>query len=314
MAMGGDSALSGEIEWARGIAPPSLAKMDDADGRALVEHGYDALSYHYRADDAGDGQYAPWLAALHRRLPGSATVLDLGCGCGVPAARFLAAAGHHVAGVDISAVQVERARRLVPTGTFLRADATRVDLPPGSPSSTCPCPSSPASSGASSPGCARAAGCWPPSATARGRAPRRTGSAVPPPCGGARPTRRPTAPGCGRPGCWSPPRSSCPRGRAGTPSSGPAGPQPDQVAGRGAGRGAAMSGRWRYPGRRIPPCRRHGGPSPAQRGPSPGPRPRRGRGRSGFGTKVPFDISSSVVCCFPMRGARGLEHAFNEFP
>ncbi|MEV5818062.1 class I SAM-dependent methyltransferase [Micromonospora haikouensis] len=172
--------------------------MDDADGRVLVEHGYDALSYHYRADDAGDGQYAPWLAALHRRLPGAATVLDLGCGCGcgcgVPAARFLAAAGHHVTGVDISAVQVERARRLVPTGTFRRADATRVDLP----SSTCPCPSSPASSGASSPGCARAAGCWPPSATARGRAPRRTGSAAPPPCGGAMPTRRPTAPGCGR--------------------------------------------------------------------------------------------------------------------
>lgn len=106
--------------------------MDDPDERGLVEHGYDALSYHYRADDAGDGQYAPWLAALHRRLPGAAAVLDLGCGCGVPAARFLAAAGHHVTGVDISAVQVERARRLVPTGTFLRADATRVDLPPGS--------------------------------------------------------------------------------------------------------------------------------------------------------------------------------------
>ncbi|QLD27546.1 class I SAM-dependent methyltransferase [Micromonospora carbonacea] len=106
--------------------------MDDPDERGLVERGYDALSYHYRADDAGDGQYAPWLAALHRRLPGAATVLDLGCGCGVPAARFLAAAGHHVTGVDISAVQVERARRLVPTGTFLRADATRVDLPPGS--------------------------------------------------------------------------------------------------------------------------------------------------------------------------------------
>lgn len=71
---------------------PSLAKMDDPDERGLVERGYDALSYHYRADDAGDGQYAPWLAALHRRLPGAAAVLDLGCGCGVPAARFLAAA------------------------------------------------------------------------------------------------------------------------------------------------------------------------------------------------------------------------------
>ena len=106
--------------------------MSGNDERDMVRRGYDALSYHYRADDAGDGQYAPWLADLHRRLPAAAAVLDLGCGCGVPVARFLADAGHHVTGVDISDVQIERARHLVPTGTFLRADATRLDLPPAS--------------------------------------------------------------------------------------------------------------------------------------------------------------------------------------
>jgi SAM-dependent methyltransferase len=100
--------------------------------RDLVRRGYDALSYHYRADDADDGQYAPCLAGLHLRLPASAAVLDLGCGCGVPVARSLADAGHDVTGVDISDVQIERARRLVPTGKFLRADATRLDLPPAS--------------------------------------------------------------------------------------------------------------------------------------------------------------------------------------
>ena len=26
--------------------------------------GYDALSYRYRADDDGEGRYAPWLAGL----------------------------------------------------------------------------------------------------------------------------------------------------------------------------------------------------------------------------------------------------------
>jgi len=106
--------------------------MSGNDERDMVRRGYDALSYHYRADDAGDGQYAPWLADLHRRLPAAAAVLDLGCGCGVPVARFLTDAGHHVTGVDISDVQIERARHLVPTGTFLRADATRLDLPPAS--------------------------------------------------------------------------------------------------------------------------------------------------------------------------------------
>lgn len=100
------------------------------DERDVVRRGYDALSYRYRADDADDGPYAPWLADLHPRLPAAAAVLDLGCGCGVPVARFLANAGHQVTGVDISDVQVERARRLVPTGTFVRADATRLTLPP----------------------------------------------------------------------------------------------------------------------------------------------------------------------------------------
>ena len=102
----------------------------DGDERELVRLGYDALSYRYRSDDADDGQYARWLADLHARLPSHADVLDIGCGCGVPVARSLAAAGHRVTGVDLSEVQIERARRLVPTGTFVRADATRLDLPP----------------------------------------------------------------------------------------------------------------------------------------------------------------------------------------
>src|SRR3954471_18441513 len=96
----------------------SLSTMDADDERDLVRRGYDALSYHYRRDDAHDGQYAPWLADLHTRLPTRAAVLDVGCGCGVPTARFLANAGHEVTGVDISDVQIQRARRLVPNATF----------------------------------------------------------------------------------------------------------------------------------------------------------------------------------------------------
>ncbi|MGN9788947.1 class I SAM-dependent methyltransferase [Nonomuraea sp. ZG12] len=69
---------------------------------------------------------------LRSRLPDRASVLDLGCGCGLPVARSLAAAGHEVMGVDISDVQIQRARRLVPAGTFRRADALTLDLPPAS--------------------------------------------------------------------------------------------------------------------------------------------------------------------------------------
>ena len=61
-----------------------------------------------------------------------AAVVDLGCGNGVPVVRDLVAAGHRVTGVDFSAVQVRRARQLVPAATILESDLTAVRFSPGS--------------------------------------------------------------------------------------------------------------------------------------------------------------------------------------
>jgi 2-polyprenyl-3-methyl-5-hydroxy-6-metoxy-1,4-benzoquinol methylase len=104
----------------------------DADPAEVVRRGYNVLSSRYRGDDDNPHEYEGWLAGLRDRLPSHGQVLDIGCGCGVPVARYLAAAGHQVTGVDISDVQVERARRLVPGATFIRADATEMTFPPGS--------------------------------------------------------------------------------------------------------------------------------------------------------------------------------------
>lgn len=98
------------------------------DPKAIVRAGYDAVSCAYRADDAPDQPYRGWLALLDAHLGPGAPVLDLGCGCGVPAARILAER-YRVTGVDFSPVQIERARALVPQAAFVCADMAAAELP-----------------------------------------------------------------------------------------------------------------------------------------------------------------------------------------
>lgn len=105
----------------------------DLQPKAIVRRGYDQISTAYR-DDLGTEKmgYRGWLARyLLPRLAPSARVLDLGCGNGVPATQILAER-HQVIGVDISDVQVGRARRLVPAASFLRADIADLDYPSSS--------------------------------------------------------------------------------------------------------------------------------------------------------------------------------------
>ena len=93
---------------------------------SVVRDGYDRVSYAYQ-DDAGSHRQheIAWVDDLVGRLGTGARVLDLGCGCGLPAAKRLAERVK-VVGVDLSPIQIERARRLVPQGDFVCADMTAV--------------------------------------------------------------------------------------------------------------------------------------------------------------------------------------------
>jgi len=103
-----------------------------AEQKDVVRRGYDALSRTYDEAYGAETKYGPWLTELAARLPAAAAVVDIGCGSGVPVASTLAAAGHRVTGVDLSEVQVRRARELVPAAEFIHADATTVDFAPAS--------------------------------------------------------------------------------------------------------------------------------------------------------------------------------------
>ena len=65
-------------------------------------------------------------------VPSGGSVLDLGCGHGIPIGRTLAEAGLVVHGVDRSPRLLEAFRRNVPGATAELADATTLEVVPGS--------------------------------------------------------------------------------------------------------------------------------------------------------------------------------------
>ena len=110
-----------------------IREREPHDPRRLVREGYDRASHAYRGDDADleMSGYGHWLRRLARRVAPGARVLDLGCGNGIPATRELARS-YATTGVDLSPVQVERARSLVPAATFVCGDMTSVEFADGS--------------------------------------------------------------------------------------------------------------------------------------------------------------------------------------
>jgi len=71
------------------------------------------------------------IAELSRRLPRDASVLDLGCGTGVPTARALTDQGHRVLGIDTSSKMLDLARKQVPGAMFVKQDMRGATFPAG---------------------------------------------------------------------------------------------------------------------------------------------------------------------------------------
>ena len=110
-----------------------MEKSELNNPKVIVREGYDKISRAYRGDtfDFENSAYRAFLRELEPFLKPGARILDLGCGCGVPVAQYLAK-NHTVTGVDIAETQIVRARTLVPNARFLCADMTEAAFADGS--------------------------------------------------------------------------------------------------------------------------------------------------------------------------------------
>ncbi len=97
------------------------------DYRSIVRDTYNKVAKKY-SETRGAFQNDKELAELVSLVRRDGTVLDLGCGSGIPVDRYLVDAGLDVIGIDISNAQLELARVNVPQATFVLHDIAELKM------------------------------------------------------------------------------------------------------------------------------------------------------------------------------------------
>jgi 2-polyprenyl-3-methyl-5-hydroxy-6-metoxy-1,4-benzoquinol methylase len=98
------------------------------DFKKTVKDGYNAIAGRYLAERSRNSEDVRLLDEFIEKLPAKASVLDAGCGAGIPISLRLSE-HFQVTGVDVSEAQIELAKRHVPNGTFICQDMTKLDCP-----------------------------------------------------------------------------------------------------------------------------------------------------------------------------------------
>ncbi|MEO8181360.1 MAG: class I SAM-dependent methyltransferase [Deltaproteobacteria bacterium] len=95
-----------------------------------VQDGYDAIARTYHAGRlAREAANQPFLDSVRSLLPQRGTLVDLGCGGGVPVTRYFSDRGYDVTGYDLSDEMLRIAREMVPGARFERAAIEDICLP-----------------------------------------------------------------------------------------------------------------------------------------------------------------------------------------
>jgi len=106
-----------------------IPEKSPAEPRMLVARSYDKIGprYERHALVSRTEERERYLQALFDLVPEGSAVLDLGCGTGIPMTARLARR-YAVTGVDVSRRQVGRARRNVPSASFICSDMATLGL------------------------------------------------------------------------------------------------------------------------------------------------------------------------------------------
>ena len=96
-----------------------------------MQNSYDLIADKWHANSR-DQDYLEralgYVDRILRDVPPNAEVLDLGCGTGVPIAKYIVEKGYRVIGVDQSKEMLEIARREVPKAEFIHADMIQIEF------------------------------------------------------------------------------------------------------------------------------------------------------------------------------------------
>lgn len=92
---------------------------NDFDYKSVVIKGYDQCAEEYQ--NARRNENEPSLDFIFDKVPENGSILDVGCGSGIPVCKLLSTK-YQVSGIDISKKQIELAKNNVPSGQFTTID------------------------------------------------------------------------------------------------------------------------------------------------------------------------------------------------
>lgn len=97
--------------------------------KEMVRQGYNKIAeMYYTHRDLT--KFNSELERFSQLLPEDAHILDVGCGAGIPTAKFLREKSLTVTGIDISDTMLKLAKENVPDATFINMDAHDLEFPP----------------------------------------------------------------------------------------------------------------------------------------------------------------------------------------